>query len=130
MKRLWIGAGIGLVLWILAAIIAGFGHGIFAFAVLSSAPLPPFTSPVLWTALAFFAGWRVRWFFPVAELLHLIGATLYVWYLWDDDFAEPSKNPDDLVLSFGPYIVVFGIVYLSGQIWLWRTYFGDREPAA
>ena len=129
MKRLWIGAGIGLVLWVLAAIIAGFGHGILAFALLSSAPLPPFTSPILWTLLAYFTRWRIRWFFPVAEALHWIGAAAYVWYLWDEDLGDPYGNQHEAVLFFGPYIVAFAIVYFGGQIWLWRIYLADQKPS-
>ena len=129
LKRLWVGAGIGLVLWVLAAIIAGFGHGILAFALLSSAPLPPFTSPILWTLLAYFTRWRIRWFFPVAEALHWIGAAAYVWYLWDEDLGDPYGNQHEAVLFFGPYIVAFAIVYFGGQIWLWRIYLADQKPS-
>lgn len=129
MKRLWVGAGIGLVLWILAAIIAGFGHGIFAFAILSSAPLPPFTSPILWTLLAYLTRRHVRWFFPVGEVLHLIGAGLYTWYTWDEDLGDTYRNQRELVLYFGPYIVAFAIVYLAGQVWLWRVYLAGRKPS-
>jgi hypothetical protein len=78
LKRLWLGAGIGLILWILAVIIAGYGHGILAFALLSSAPLPLFTSPLLWALLAYLTRWRVRWVFPVTEALHFLGAAIYV----------------------------------------------------
>src|SRR5437868_3897282 len=109
LKRLWLGAGIGLVLWILAVIIAGFGHGILAFALLSSAPLPPFTSSLLWTLLAFLTRWRVRWFFPLAEALRLTCAVIYIWYTWDDDFGDPFRKQRELVLYFGPYIIAFAI---------------------
>jgi hypothetical protein len=129
LKRLWLGAGIGLVLWILAAIIAGYGHGIWAFALLSSAPLPPLTSPLLWALLAYLTRWRVRWFFPVAEVLHFIGAAAYVWLTWDEDLGDPYINHQQLVLYFAPYITAFAIVYLAGQIWLWRTYLADQKPS-
>jgi hypothetical protein len=126
LKRLWVGAGIGLVLWILAAIVAGFGHGILAFALLSSAPLPPFTSPILWTLLAYLTRWRVRWFFPVVEVVHITSTAIYVWYTWDDDLGDSHRNQHELALYFGPYIIAFAIVYLAGQIWLWRTYLADQ----
>ena len=129
MKRLWLGAGIGLVLWILAVIIAGFGHGILAFALLSSAPLPPLTSPILWALLAYVTRWRVRWFFPLAEALHFICAAIYVWYTWDKDLGDPYRNQDALT-HFKLYIIAFAIVYLAGQIWLWRTYLADQKPSA
>jgi hypothetical protein len=127
LKLLWVGGGIGLVLWILAAIIAGFGHGIFAFALLSSAPLPPLTSPLLWALLAYLTRCRVRWFFPVAEALHFIGAAVYIWYAWDEDLGDPYRNQQALA-HFEPYIIAFAFVYLGGQIWLWRTYLAERKP--
>jgi len=95
-------------------------------------PAPPFrrfTSPILWTLLAYLTRWRFRWVFPVAEVLHWIGAAIYVWYSWDEDLGDPYRNPHDAVLSFRPYIVTFAIVYLAGQIWLWRTYLADRKPS-
>jgi hypothetical protein len=92
-------------------------------------PLPPFTSPILWTLLAYLTRWHVRWFFPVAEVLHLIGAGLYTWYTWDEDLGDTYRNQHELVLYFGPYIVAFAIVYLAGQVWLWRVYLADRKPS-
>jgi hypothetical protein len=127
LKRLWLGAGIGLILWILAVIIAGYGHGIFAFALLSSAPLPPFTSPLLWALLAYLTRWRIRWVFPVTEALHFLGAAIYVWYRWAEDLGDPYRNQHALA-HFKPYIIVFAFVYLGGQIWLWRTYLTDQKP--
>ena len=78
--------------------------------------------------MAYFTRQRVRWFFPVAEVLHFISAIIYVWYAWDEDPGAPYVNQHEIVLFYGPYIVAFAIVYFAGQIWLWRAYLADRKP--
>ena len=139
MKRALIGAGLGLILLVLGFIICGGGHGIFIFWVISCSPLPGpgvlpygsfslvsnasmFAAPLLWAGFALLTKARQRWIFRSMMVLHYITIVAYSVITWNDDLVRPFHFGKGVWSFLAPFIASFVIIYLAGQIWLWRTY--------
>ncbi len=65
---------------------------------------------------------RQRSLFPVAMCLHYVSASIYAVIAWNDDFNDPNRDTQGMLRSEVPYLVAFGVIYLCGQSWLWRSY--------
>lgn len=86
--------------------------------------MPVFTlaAPLLWGAFAFLAKTKPRWPFPTAIFVHYVSAISYVAWNFNDDFRDPYRNLLHILAFARPYLVVFSVVYLVGQGWLWFNY--------
>jgi hypothetical protein len=135
--------GIGL----LAAgvVIGGGGHGLVLFFVIGGAPITigsyllpmrvpdllevvfAFSVPILWASIALASTLRCRWLFLGLILVHYASSVWFAIVHGRDDFEIPDAS--EKLRYFLPWIVAVTLVYLVGQILLWRTFVkSSRRP--
>ena len=135
----------GTLLLVVAIVIGGGGHGLTLFFMLGGAPITigsyllpmrmadflevvfAFSVPIFWASIPLASTLRGRWIFLVLIGVHYASSVWFAIVHGRDDFEIPDAS--EKLRYFLPWIVAVSLVYLLGQILLWRTFVkSSRRP--
>ena len=114
----------------LAAVLGGAGHNLIFPTAVTCAPFPIDYGPSLgvlaipfcigfWAFVAHAAVRSKPWVCPSLLALQYVLAAVALAFVLPDDFKDPNRTPRQVLAAAAAWLIVWGLVYLGGQVTLW-----------